>query len=66
MLNIVVNGKPLEFAPGSTVAAVIEKLAVSGRYAVEVNQAIVPRSLHANTLLQPGDCVEIVQAIGGG
>ena len=36
------------------------------RVAVEINGAIVPRSLHAHHLLQGGDRVEIVHALGGG
>ncbi|MBU2097476.1 MAG: sulfur carrier protein ThiS, partial [Gammaproteobacteria bacterium] len=34
--------------------------------AVEVNAEIVPRSQHAVSVLNPGDAVEIVHAIGGG
>jgi sulfur carrier protein len=36
------------------------------RVAVEVNREIVPRSRHGQHLLEDGDQVEIVQAIGGG
>jgi sulfur carrier protein len=36
------------------------------RFAVERNLEIVPRAEHGSTLLQNGDQVEIVQAIGGG
>ncbi|MEE7547819.1 sulfur carrier protein ThiS [Xanthomonas sp. Kuri4-1] len=36
------------------------------RVAVEVNGQIVPRGLHAAHLLQEGDTVEIVHALGGG
>ena len=36
------------------------------RYAVEINGAIVPRGQHHDTILNPADRVEIVQAIGGG
>ena len=36
------------------------------RVAVELNLEIVPRSRHAETVLQDGDRVEVVHAIGGG
>lgn len=65
-LQITVNGRALSLAEGSTVADLIGELRVGGRYAVEVNRQIVPRSEHGKTLLQAGDRVEIVQAIGGG
>ena len=52
------------------IRTVLELLAFAGfadrRVAVEVNQAIVPRSEHASRRLADGDRVEIVHAIGGG
>lgn len=36
------------------------------RVAVEINGVIVPRSAHGHHLLQDGDRVEIVHAMGGG
>ena len=33
---------------------------------VEVNEQIVPKSLHASFTLKEGDKVEIVTAVGGG
>ncbi|MEP2249791.1 sulfur carrier protein ThiS, partial [Marinobacter sp.] len=36
------------------------------RFAVEVNEDIVPRSQHATFSLIYGDRVEVVHAIGGG
>jgi len=45
----------------------LQELAMgAGRIAIEVNGEIVPRSTFAECLLQEGDIVEIVQAIGGG
>lgn len=64
---IQLNGVAQELAPGLTVAALIEQLALAGRrLAVERNGDIVPRSRHAATVLLEGDRVEIVHAIGGG
>jgi thiamine biosynthesis protein ThiS len=38
----------------------------AGRVACEVNLKIVKRALYPSTVLQDGDAVEIIQAIGGG
>jgi sulfur carrier protein len=35
-------------------------------FAVALNQHFVPRSLHAQTYLQDGDCIEIVAPMQGG
>lgn len=67
MMHILLNGEERELAGGLTVAGLIEQLGLAGRrIAVEVNENIVPRSAHAATVLQAGDRVEIVHAIGGG
>lgn len=66
-MNIFLNGAVHETAAGSTLAALVLTLDLAGkRIAVEVNENIVPRSLHGQTLLREGDRVEIVHAIGGG
>ena len=36
------------------------------RFAVEVNQNIIPKSRLADTPIQPNDRIEIIQAVGGG
>ncbi|WP_428037058.1 sulfur carrier protein ThiS [Amphritea sp.] len=64
---IQVNGDSLELQEGTSVAGLIEKMELGERrVAVELNLEIVPRSRHAETLLQEGDRVEVVHAIGGG
>ena len=66
-MKVLVNGEPREIAGGSTVAALLATLDLAGRrLAVEVNGDIVPRSRHAQAVLQENDRVEIVHAIGGG
>jgi sulfur carrier protein len=65
-VEIVVNGRPQELPEGLTVAGLIEALEIQGRFAVEVNGEVVPRSRHAHLQLCPRDRVEIVRAIGGG
>ena len=66
-MQIYLNGEAREVASALTVADLLEDLALAGRrLAVEVNLEIVPRSAYADIVLQPGDRVEVVHAIGGG
>lgn len=66
-MRIQLNGESFELPDGSTVAALLSQLQLSGRrIAVELNLDIVPRSQHAETALSEGDQVEVVHAIGGG
>jgi sulfur carrier protein len=66
-MRIVLNGEPREVEDGTTIAALVEIERLGNRrIAVEVNGAIVPKSLHAATPLADGDRVEIVHALGGG
>lgn len=66
-MMVTVNGAATTLPDGSSIAVLIEQLQLTGRrIAVEVNEDIVPKSAHAQTLLRDGDRVEIVHAIGGG
>ncbi len=66
-MRIQLNGEPYELPAGENVAALLTRLDMAGRrVAVELNQDIVPRSQHDSTLLNEGDQVEVVHAIGGG
>ena len=50
-----------------TLDDLVATLGLTGRrIAIEVNEAIVPRSQHTATRLADGDRVEVVHAIGGG
>ena len=61
-----INGESLP-AAGKVLA---DYLACAGydtqRLAVERNGEIVPRSRYGETVLQDGDCIEIVRFVGGG
>ncbi len=66
-MNIVLNGEQRGLEDTLTLLGLIHRLELTGkRLAVEVNEEVVPRSLHAGYRLQDGDRVEIVHAIGGG
>ena len=63
VMQVQVNGDAMELPEEVTVAVLIERMALVGkRFAVEVNEDIVPRSQHSSD----GDRVEVVHAIGGG
>jgi len=66
-LRLTVNGEAAECAAGATVATLLASMDTAGkRVAVERNGEIVPRSQHATTVLDDGDRLEIVIAVGGG
>ncbi len=66
-IEIVVNGECRRVPAGFTAAQLVESLGLAGRrIAMEVNGEIVPRSTYPRHRFQPGDRVEVVQAIGGG
>ena len=68
MIDVLVNGDRRTIPQASTVRSLLETLGVADREgtAVAVNMTVVPRRAHADTVLQDGDRVEIVQAVGGG
>ncbi len=67
MISISVNGQPQTAGAGEKLSDLLDRLTLTGkRLAVEKNGQIVPKSQHADTLLQDGDKFEIVVAVGGG
>ena len=66
-MHVLVNGTEHAVDEGCTVAVLLERLrAEAGPCAVEVNRTLVPRAAHAETVLAPGDEIEIVTLVGGG
>ena len=66
-MQIILNGADREVPDQWSAGDLITDLGLAGkRLALEVNTAIVPRSTLDEHILQPGDRVEIVRAIGGG
>ena len=65
-MNIFLNGEALttEF---NTLYELVQSLQLDGkRFAVEMNERIVPKSRLAETIIQNNDKIEIIQAVGGG
>lgn len=66
-MTLTVNGKPREVEGPITLAAYLASLGLHERMiVVERNGRIVRRDGYAETLLQPGDTLEIVQMMAGG
>ncbi len=65
-MEVTLNGNSQSITDFCTLNDLVFELELEGKYAVEINQIIIPRSKYASTKIQPGDSIEIVQAIGGG
>jgi sulfur carrier protein len=66
-ISLTVNGQPLQVPAGTTVAQLLQRLAMPPTHvAVEHNLQVVPRAEHAGRRLNHGDRVEIVTFVGGG
>ncbi len=65
-LRLSVNGSMMTVCESLTLSGLIEAMDVEGRYAVEVNGEIVPKSQHGQYTFAEGDAVEVVIAVGGG
>lgn len=65
-MQILVNGEFEQIEPQSLESYLTDKLLLSRRIAIERNGDIVPRSQFTNVVIEDGDVLEIVHAIGGG
>ena len=66
-IDITVNGHPVRLAAGSNIADLMASLNRPARgVAVAVNREVVPRRIWAERALNPGDRIDLVNAIGGG
>lgn len=66
MYTITVNGQKQQ-TELSTVKAVLDHLQLTqGRYAVEINGELIPKSELSATPVEQDMVIEVVQAVGGG
>lgn len=66
-MQIFLNGQTLHLQAPVSLADLLEQQGYAlRRVAVEVNRSIVPKSQHGLHILNEGDKVEIVHALGGG
>ncbi len=67
MIEISVNGSTKHYEHPLAISELLQRMALVGKkIAVEKNGEIVPKSAHSSTLLEDGDRLEIVVAVGGG
>lgn len=66
-MHILLNGEARELAEDALLPDLLAALDLENkRFAVEINEELIPRGEHAGHRLHANDRVEIVQAIGGG
>jgi sulfur carrier protein len=66
-VTVTVNGRRQELKAGDTVAALLERLGIAGRYAlVERNGEPVERARYAEEQLEDGDTVVVARPVAGG
>ena len=66
-MQIFLNGQTIDLQAPASLADLLEQQGYAQRrVAVEVNRSIVPKSQHGQHILNEGDKVEIVHALGGG
>ena len=65
-MKILVNGAEMVIPEAATIDHLLDLLECKGRFAVEINGEIIPRSQYAHHRLAADDRVEVVRAIGGG
>lgn len=66
-MNVVINGATQTYGGGEDLASLVREFgARSGRVAVMVNGAVVPREQWNQRRVTEGDRVEIVTFMGGG
>jgi sulfur carrier protein len=64
---LLVNGENLEIDAHANAHDLITQLGYQDqRIALEVNEAIIPKSKHLEFDLNEGDKIEIIKAVGGG
>jgi thiamine biosynthesis protein ThiS len=63
---LIVNGKPTETAPGTTIRQLLATLGLKPeRVAIELNRRLV-RAPDYDRILQDNDALEVVTFVGGG
>ena len=67
MIKLSLNGEATSLPETSTLSALLEQQGYqTQKIAVAINGAFVPRSQYAETTVNDGDEIEVIQAVGGG
>ena len=66
-MQLKINGQSRSFAAPLNVAELLAQLQLTPeRVVVELNRHILTADNHSATTLQDGDCLELIQFVGGG
>ena len=66
-MNVTVNGRAQDAAPGDTVESLLERLGLTAQYAlVERNGEPVERGRYGATALADGDTLVVARPVAGG
>jgi len=66
-MRVILNGQPRETTDGITLTGLLEEAGLaSGSFAVAVNMSVIPRSRIPSVILNEGDKIEAIEAVGGG
>ena len=67
-MNINLNWKASEIKSGSSLMSLIDELGLTGRKAIAIalNGEVLTRERYKEIILNEGDSLEVVRAIGGG
>lgn len=66
MITVMLNGENVQTMQKNLQQLLAEIGQTKGRFAVEVNGELIPKSQLTNTLLTDKMTIEVVQAVGGG
>lgn len=67
IMQLIINGQQQSYDGPMNVLQLVEKLSLQNkRFAIERNGEIIPRSQFPEQLLNEGDQLEIIVAVGGG
>ena len=67
MTTIIANGQPREIRANSTIADLLQEIAiVPTRVVAQLDGIIIPRNAFDQTILQEGCQLELVTLVGGG
>lgn len=67
MITLSVNGEIISLATVITLTTLLEQQEYqTQKVAIAVNSEFVPRSQYSETLVNDGDKIDVIQAVGGG
>lgn len=66
-MTVTLNGEEKEIADSSSISGLIKELDLNeGHIVVELNGKIIDKNAYSETLINPGDKVEMLAFVGGG